>query len=204
MKLPVIKSFVLLVILCITWQGVSQEQGIKQLAVESNHSTLLFSVPISNGITRITGKFNTYDVALDLNEQDFTQSSLVVTIDVNSIDTGIPARDEHLLTADFFDAENFPEITFVSERIAIKDNGYEVHGKFTMRGITKPLTIPLHKTGQDGKNTYGFSSRLAIDRTGYGVGASFQHDSMDNFLGELIQVEIDFWTKKRKSTKSKE
>ncbi len=198
------KHWLIIVLLIGIVMPMNGQFETKKLAVESNHSTLLFSVPISNGITRITGKFNDYTVELDLNEDDFTKSTLAVTIKVASIDTGIDSRDEHLQSADFFDVENHPHITFVSKKVVKSENGYIVIGAFTMRGVTKEMELPLVFTGRDGKNTFGFSSRLSLNRADYGVGTSFKHDSMDNFIGEMIDVEIDFWTKKRKSPKKTE
>lgn len=168
----------------------------RPLTVESNHSTVQFIVPISNGITRVTGKFNEYTIDIDYNDEDFTQSTISATIKVESIDTGIDARDDHLRTADFFDVGQFPEITFISEEIIKKGNSFLVKGKFTMHGVSKTIEFPLIITGKEGENTIGFSSRLTLNRVDYGVGADFKHSSMENFLSEDIHVEIDFWTKK--------
>ncbi|MEZ4795845.1 MAG: YceI family protein [Flavobacteriaceae bacterium] len=170
----------------------------RPLTVESNHSTVQFIVPISNGITRVTGKFNEYSIDIDYNDEDFTQSTISATIKVESIDTGIDARDDHLLTVDFFDVEQFPEITFISEEIIKKDDSFLIKGKFTMHGVSKTIEFPLIITGKEGENTIGFSSRLTLNRVDYGVGADFKHSSMENFLSEDIHVEIDFWTKKKK------
>lgn len=172
----------------------------RPLTVESNHSTVQFIVPISNGITRVTGKFNEYTIDIDYNDEDFTQSTISATIKVESIDTGIDARDDHLRTADFFDVGQFPEITFISEEIIKKGNSFLVKGKFTMHGVSKTIEFPLIITGKEGENTIGFSSRLTLNRVDYGVGADFKHSSMENFLSEDIHVEIDFWTKKKKKT----
>ncbi|MBX2826938.1 MAG: YceI family protein [Flavobacteriaceae bacterium] len=198
------KNITLLLIMALAILPVmGQEKELKKLTVESNHSTLQFSVPISSGITRVTGKFIEYDMEMDMDE-NLAPTRLQVTIQVNSIDTGIPGRDEHLLTADFFDSETYPEITFVSDTIQRTRRGYVATGQFTMKGVSKTLRIPLQKTGRDGKNTFGFTSRLSINRMDYGVGADFKHDSMDNFIGERIHIEIDFWTKKRKTPKKEE
>lgn len=178
----------------------AEDTETRPLAVESNHSTVQFIVPISNGITRVTGKFNEYTIDIDYNDEDFTQSTISATIKVESIDTGIDARDDHLRTADFFDVEQFPEITFISEEIIKKDDSFLIKGKFTMHGVSKTIEFPLIITGKEGENTIGFSSRLTLNRVDYGVGADFKHSSMENFLSEDIHVEIDFWTKKKKKT----
>ena len=178
----------------------ADETETRPLTVESNHSTVQFIVPISNGITRVTGKFNEYTIDIDYNDEDFTQSTISATIKVESIDTGIDARDNHLRTADFFDVEQFPEITFISKEIIKKDDSFLVKGKFTMHGVSKTIEFPLIITGKEGENTIGFSTRLTLNRMDYGVGADFKHSSMENFLSEDIHVEIDFWTKKKKKT----
>lgn len=175
---------------------------LKKLTAETNHSTLMFSVPIASGITRITGKYNDYIIDLDYVDGDFTKSALRATIQAASIDTGIDGRDEHLRSADFFDTETYPEITFESERIEKAEEGYVAHGNFSMHGVTKKIALPFVVTGIDGENTIGISSRLSINRIEYGVGADWKHSSMENFVGEIISVEIDFWTKKRKEKKN--
>ena len=81
---------------------------VVKLVAETNYSTIGFSVPISNGLTRITGKFT--DFAIDINyvDKDLTKSSIAAAINLASINTGIPARDEDLKTNDFFETDKFP------------------------------------------------------------------------------------------------
>ena len=178
---------------------VVQPPDTKELTVEANHSTVQFIVPIANGITRVTGKFTDYNIDLDFVDNDLSQSSISAIIQVKSINTGISARDEHLRTADFFDVEKYPEISFISERIIAAGDSYRVYGKFTMHGVTKDINFSIMPTGKSGENTFGFSSRLVINRVDYGVGADFKHSSIENFLADEINIEIDFWTKKRKT-----
>ena len=194
-------SLMLSCLLCLTVSLSSfnsPEPNVKKLAVESNHSTVLFSVPISNGITRITGKFTEFSIDIDLVDEDFEKSKIKAVILTQSIDTGIPGRDDHLRTIDFFDTERFPEITFTSENIIKTEDGFVAKGNFQLHGITKQLQIPFVVTGKDGENTIGLSSRLTIKRSDFNLGTEFQHTDMENFIGDEIGVEIDFWTKKRK------
>lgn len=194
-----IQLFIVTMFLVSTFNANAQAKvEVKELIVEANHSTFQFVIPISNGITRVTGKFTDYTIDLKLVDNDLTKSSIASTIQVKSINTGIEDRDAHLRTADFFDVEQYPEITFVSDRIESSRDGYLVHGKFTMHGITKAISFELKPTGKVGDNTYGFSTRLKLNRIDYGVGADFKHSSEDNFLSEEIDIEIDFWTKKKK------
>jgi polyisoprenoid-binding protein YceI len=199
------KSKIIVVLLCLSvlmMSFMSDQSDTRPLVVESNHSTIQFIVPISNGITRVTGKFNEYSIDIDYDDSDFTKSIISATIQAKSIDTGIDARDEHLRTVDFFDVEKYPEITFESTEISKKGETFLVSGLFTMHGVSKNIEFPLIITGKDGENTIGFSTRLTLNRIDYGVGAEFKHSSMENFLSEDIHVEIDFWTKKKKQPKT--
>ncbi|MCW5520489.1 YceI family protein [Aureitalea sp. L0-47] len=197
-------SLLLLVmsLLLLSFTGTPTE--VRKLTAETNHSSFLFSVPIANGITRVTGKFNEYTIDLDYVDEDFTKSTLSASIKSASIDTGIDGRDEHLRSTDFFDTETYPEITFASSRIEKTDDGYKAIGDLILHGVSKETEIPFVVNGMDGKNTFGISARFSVDRTAHGVGNDFKHTSIENFISEVIDVEIDFWTKKRKEPKKEE
>jgi polyisoprenoid-binding protein YceI len=180
---------------------VSQTGEPKKLIAETNHSTIQFSVPISNGLTRITGKFNEFTIDIELIDNDIAKSRISAIIKVNSVNTGIIGRDEDLKTKDFFDSEKFPEITFVSDKIEKNGNEFIAHGQFQMHGITKAISLPFRLTGQSGEDVIGFSSRYSIKRTDFRVGTEWKHTTDDNFIGNEIGVEIDFWTKKPKIKK---
>ena len=171
---------------------------VRQLAVEPNHSTVGFRLSIS-GFTEITGKFTDFSIDMDVNEEDFQKSTFDASIKAESINTGIPERDQHLRSADFFDVENYPNITFTSDSIRqVNYSNFTVFGQFTMHGITKAIELPLTLIKKDG-NVYGFKIRSIINRLDYKVGEGFSHTSMEDFLAKDVQVEIDFWTKKRKT-----
>jgi len=179
--------------------GLFLQAQIRELTVEPNHSTVGFRISIA-GFSEVTGKFGDFNIDLDWNEEDISASKLSAEIQVNSINTGIPARDEHLRTADFFDAEKYPVIAFKSDTIQQVDYAnLKVFGTFSMHGVEKKMLLPLQIVKVDG-NTVGLRSRTTINRLDYGVAADFKHDAMPNVLAEEIQVEIDFWTKKRKKT----
>ena len=182
--------------------GSFQNDDVR-LKVESNHSTIQFYVPISNGITRISGKFTEYSMDIAYDSINFINSKISVVINSESVNTGITGRDEHLRTADFFDVEKYPEITFESTSITqTEEENYTMTGNFSMHGTTNEIEMPLTITGKEGKYTVGFSTRLSIDRTVYGVGSDFKHTSMENFIGNMVAIEIDFWTKKWKAPKT--
>jgi len=190
--------FFLTAALCL---GFGPQTGdTRNLVVEPNHSTIQFSVPISGGLTRITGKFTEFTIDIGLVDNDITKSQIRSSIKVNSINTGISARDEDLKTKTFFDAATFPEVTFVSERISKVKDGFIAQGLFTMHGITKSIELPFSITGRK-DDVIGFASRYSIKRTDFDLGTSFKHTTEDNFIGNEIGIEIDFWTKKPKVKK---
>jgi polyisoprenoid-binding protein YceI len=176
--------------------GFEQQTEPVKLVAETNHSTILFTVPISSGLTRITGKFNKFSIDIDLVDNDITKSRISSTIDVSSINTGIPGRDADLLTKDFFEVEKYPEIIFTSESIKKTESGYVAEGKLQMHGVTKTVAIPFRITGTSGETVIGFSARYSLQRSDFGVATEWKHTTDDNFIGDEIGIEIDFWTKK--------
>ncbi len=173
-----------------------------KLIAETNHSTIGFSVPISNGMTRITGKFTDFSIDLNYVDKDLTKSSITVAINVSSINTGIPARDEDLKAKDFFDFVKYPQVTFFSDSITNTKEGYAVYGKLFMHGISKNIKLPFKITGMDGDDIIGFSSRYNLKRSDFAIGTNFKHTTEDNFISNDIGIEIDFWTKKAKGPKN--
>jgi polyisoprenoid-binding protein YceI len=168
------------------------------LVAETNHSTVQFNVPISKGITRITGKFNTYTIAMTLPDGDLTRATIKAVIQAASINTGDAGRDEDLKTEDFFDAAQYPEIVFTSERIEKANDGYVATGTLQLHGVTKTIQLPFTITERRDETTIGFRCRTFLRRSDYGVGTTFKHTTDDHFIADDIGIEIDFWTKKAK------
>ena len=102
----------LLTILVLSITIAAQVSTGKPYPIDLNHSNVGFTVPIMGGLSKVKGKFSDFAINLTNDEKDITKSSVSVTIKATSVDTGIEGRDKHLRTADFFDVEKFPEITF--------------------------------------------------------------------------------------------
>lgn len=168
-------------------------------AVERNHSTVGFSVPIVAGMTRVTGKFTDYTVDIVYDDADLTLSSVNVRIQVASINTGIGARDKDLQGPKFFDAANHPEIVFQSRTIEKQGDAWRVHGDLTMRGVTRPVELKFVITrvirADDGRPVLGVSARSTLNRQDFKVGSDWRHTAIPNFIGDEIGVEIDLWTR---------
>jgi polyisoprenoid-binding protein YceI len=145
-------------------------------------------------ISKVRGKFNEFHGTIVYDEHDITRSSLQGTITIASIDTDDEERDEHLRSADFFDAANHPEITFASKRVEPRDKGHVLVGDLTIRGTTKEVTIPFVITGKvvdpRGKTRLGFEANLQINRKDFGVA---YHRLMDNgglVVGDTVDIEL--------------
>ncbi len=192
--------FVLTIIFC--WANLTLGQT-KHLTLEPNHSTLGFEVSIAGGATKVTGKFMESDLELTYTDGDWTKSAINFRIKAASINTGIPDRDKHLQTADFFEVEKYPVITFVSKTIEkIDTTHFRINGTFTMHGVSKEMSIPFEVTYEDG-NTIGIHLETMVNRITHGVGVDFKHSAIENFVSEEIVVKFDFWTKRDKRKEKK-
>lgn len=159
---------------------------------EMTHAYIAFSYShqgYSNPILR-WGDFN---ATLDLDSANPENSSLMVEIPVSSIDSGVPKFDEHLVSADFFDAENHPTITFKSTdmRQIITGRG-KVTGDLTIKGVTKPITldVTLNKVGKhfrSGKDMFGISATGNLKRSEHGVD---KYAPMGDDVKLMIEVEF--------------
>ena len=144
--------------------------------LENTHGYITFSYSHLGFSTPHVG-FNSFDVTLDANSEDPTQSKVQVTIDAASIDSRVDEFDKHLNGADYFDTANHPEITFTSTGlVATGDNTFDVTGDLTVKGVTKPLTLAatVNKAANHpmrGVPTIGLSATGTISRSEMGLGA---------------------------------
>ena len=162
------------------------------------HSNIGFAVPIAGGLSHVRGKFTDFTVTIVYDDKDVSKSSVEAVIKAASVDTGIENRDKHLRTADFFDVEKHPEITFKSSRIEKKGKGFIAHGTFTMRGVAKEIALPftingVQKIEATGKTVLGVSARTSLNRKDFGV--SFSRPDNPNFLGDMIDIELNIITR---------
>jgi polyisoprenoid-binding protein YceI len=110
-------------------------------SIDPAHSEINFKVK-HLVISNVTGGFDKFDATVITKGEDFTDAQIEFKADVNSINTNQPDRDNHLKSADFFDAANHPELTFVSKGLRKKgDSGFILSGDLTIRGITKPVEL---------------------------------------------------------------
>ncbi len=135
-------------LLCVT--SIAAASAEETLQIDSAHSRIGFKV--HQAFTTVTGRFKQFGGTIELDRQHPEKSSVMATIQVKSIDTGIAKRDAHLCGPKFFNAAKFPEIAFKSRSVkqTAPDTG-DIMGDFTMHGVTKPIGLHvklLNKSGQ--------------------------------------------------------
>lgn len=163
--------------------------------LDTMHSHVGFSVKHMM-VSTVRGQFKTYSGTLVLDDKDFGRSRFEGEIDVASIDTGIADRDNHLRSGDFFDAANFPKITFKSTRIERKsDDEYTVHGDLTIRGVTREIALTVEPSGT-AKNPYGqtvtgFSARGEISRKDFGLTWNAMLETGGVAVGDKVKLELE-------------
>lgn len=158
-----------------------------RMRIDKNHSTVGFRVPILAGMSTVTGKFTDFDVEFDYDAATPGNSTVSVTIQVASIDTGIDGRDRHLRSADFFDVENHPTMTFLSDRVEFEGDQGAAHGTLTMRGTSRVVTLDLQLMPM-GEGGVGIKATTTVDRTDFGV--SYQRGDNPLFIGDEVTIEL--------------
>ena len=163
------------------------------------HSKLGFSVPHMT-ISDVEGEFKNFDVHLTFTKEDLSDAKFHVVADINSINTGIDARDNHLKSPDFFNASKNSKLEFSSKSISkVKGNQFKLNGDLTLNGITKPVALNLLYNGSvdnQGVKTYGFTVKGKIKRSDFGVGTSFP----EAVVGDVVTLtsNLEFATPKSK------
>jgi polyisoprenoid-binding protein YceI len=154
--------------------------------IDRNHSQVGFSV--RHLLTPVPGSFDTFEGRIDYDAENPAASTVEVTVDTTSIDTNNERRDNHLRSADFFDAANHPTLTFKSKKVApLGENNLAVTGDLTIRGVTKEVTVPVEVLGVMGDKA-GFLTEFTIDRKEYGVVWNRALDQGGSLLADEVKI----------------
>ena len=161
-------------------------------AVDPLHSEVHFKVK-HLVISTVTGSFKSFHGELDTDGDDFNDGTIRFTMDVNSIDTNQPHRDEHLKNGDFFDAPAYPEINFISTSFQKNADGdYKLEGNLTMKGVTKPVHLNVEYGGSEkdgqGNIKHGFEVTGKINRKEFGLTYNALTETGGLALGEDIKL----------------
>lgn len=146
---------------------------MKTWKIDGMHSQVQFKVK-HLVVTTVTGHFRTFDATLESSKDDFTDAKVSFEANVDSISTGNDQRDGHLKSDDFFNADKYPKLKFVSGWIKkIDDDHYKLSGELTIRDVTKPVTLDVVYGGTVknpfGKTVAGFEITGKINRKEFGL-----------------------------------
>lgn len=162
--------------------------------IDPMHSHIGFSIPHLT-ISNVQGAFDEFEGTIKVDEKNFSRSSVSFSAKVASIDTNVAKRDEHLRSADFFDAAKYPLISFKSSRIDRTATGLRALGTLTMHGVSKQIVIPFTRTGpiNDGWGFWrsGISASILLNRQDYGVKYNQVMDSGGLAVGNTVKVSLD-------------
>jgi len=166
------KTYAIVAMLLVTGSVLAQTTW----TVDKAHSKLGFSITHMM-ISEVDGTFNSFDAKIVSTKEDFSDATIELTADVNSIDTNNEGRDGHLKNEDFFDAAKYPTFTFKSTSFTkVADKKYKLVGDLTMHGVTKPVeleaTLGGTTPGRNNKTVAGFKVTGVIKRSDFGVGSS--------------------------------
>ena len=155
------------------------------------HSEVDFSI-LHMSLSKVHGRFGNLGGQIVWNDSDVTKSTVNMTIDVNTVDTGVAPRDTDLKSAGMFDVAQFPTATFQSTSVAKSGNGLTVNGNLTLHGVTKPVTLQVEgptgpAQGMGGKMHAGFSATTTISRKDFNLGTKYPAA----VLGDDVQLNIE-------------
>lgn len=147
-------------------------------------------------VSKVKGTFQSFEATIDADLEDLTTASIEFSVDVNSVDTRNEDRDNHLRSADFFDVENHPKMTFKSTKIIKKSPGeYEITGDLTIRGTTKPetFTVTYEGSGKDpwGNVKAGFEAHGSISRSEYGLTWNAALETGGVLVADQVQITLE-------------
>ena len=153
-------------------KGALDEGAAGAYGFDKNHSTIGFRVK-HMGLVDVPGFFRDFTGTVNYDPKDVTKSTVEFTAKVTSVDTGVAGRDKHLRTADFFEVDKFPDLTFKSTKIEKKGKGLILTGDLTMKGVTKSISFPFNVVGflkdQRGGMKMGATAETVVNRKDFGV-----------------------------------
>lgn len=175
--------------------GATQAHAGEAWTLDPAHSRVGFRVSHMM-ISSVEGRFTDVQGSLELEPGQISDLEVQVEVAMNSVETGIEQRDEHLRTADFLDVANHPTMTFVSEKVKARKGSFELTGVLTIRGVSK--TVTFQGTGLDavvidpwGNQRVGAHATTTIDRQDFGVAYNQLLETGGVMVGDDLQLQID-------------
>ena len=185
------KLFLSLLSLLVAFSSQSQTKWKADLA----HSSIQFEVSHMT-ISTVSGKFTDFTCELESKKNSFEGAKIDAKVKVESVSTENLTRDKHLKEDDFFNAKEYPQMTFVSESFKKKEgNLYEITGMLTIRDVTKKITFPATYSGMinmGNRTISGFKANFTINRFDYDLKWDDTLDTGSLVVGEDVDVSLNF------------
>ena len=164
-------------------------------AIDPTHSEIGFKVKHMM-FTNVSGKFNTFTATIENEDNQFETSTIHFEAEINSIDTNNADRDNHLKSADFFDAEKFPKLSFKSSAVKkISENEFEIEGELTVKDVTKTITLATEYSGLMldpwGNTKAGLSIAGKINRKEFGLTWNAALETGGVLVGEEVKLFVE-------------
>jgi polyisoprenoid-binding protein YceI len=163
--------------------------------IDLSHSAVNFTVR-HMVVSKVRGAFNRWQGALQFDEQNPERSKVSVQIEAASIDTREPKRDAHLRSADFFDVEKYPMLSFESTKVErVEDSRYRVTGQLTIHGITREVVLETENLG-GGKDPWGnqrvaFEASTSVNRKDFGLSWNQALETGGVLVGDKIEIALE-------------
>lgn len=163
--------------------------------IDPAHSRLGFAAKHAM-VATVRGQFAVYSGEVHLDEEKVAASRARLQIDTGSVTTGSADRDVHLRSADFFDVEKFPTISFVSTSAEqVGEDEFVLHGDLTIKDITKPVSVQFEKTGTSvdpwGGRRVGFEGRAKVNRKDWGLTWNVALEAGGILVSDKVTLEFD-------------
>jgi len=161
-------------------------------AIDPVHSSVNFSVR-HLVVSKVRGTFDTFSGAITVSEDG--TPSVQAEIGIDSVNTRNEQRDEHLKAADFFDAGKFPSATFVSTGVRADGDNYVVDGDFTLKGVTKPISLALEfngvNPGMGHGEVAGFEASVVLNRKDFGIDIDMPLETGGAVVGDKVTISLE-------------
>ena len=163
--------------------------------IDKSHSQVEFAVRHMM-ISNVRGRFEDFSGTVDFDPNDLTNLKIEVTINTASINTRDQQRDGHLRSPDFFSSDEFPEMTFRSNRVEkVSDDRLRIHGDLTIRGTARPVTLDAEYSGVVtspwGTTSAGFSAHAKVNRKEWGLEWNQVLEAGGMLVGEDVKINIE-------------
>ena len=172
-----------------------------EYVLDTAHTNVGFEV--RHMLTKVHGRFNKFEGSFTYDPKDLKSAAGKIVVDTASIDTNVEKRDKHLRSADFFEVEKYPTMTFVIKSAQMKGTQIELTGDLTIRGITKPVVLTAEYNGEAtdpwGNKSIGFSATGKINRKDYGLLWNKTTETGGFLVGDDVTLVIDVEAKPKKN-----